>query len=82
MAKLSERKPTWNKRPKTKRVSLGKKGSWTSHPGRLHRELNIPAGEKIGIARERKALKSKDPQTRRDAASALGYAGMKKGKRK
>lgn len=61
---------------KTKTVNLGKKGSFTSHPGRLHREMGIPAGQKIGVTRERKALKSKNPQERRDARSALGYAAM------
>lgn len=63
---------------KTKKVDLGSAGSWTSHPGRLHRELGIPQGEKIGEERERAALKSSSPQTRRDARSALGYAGMNK----
>jgi len=63
---------------KTKKVDLGKAGSWTSHPGRLHRELGIPEGQKIGQARERKALNSSNPQTRRDARSAIGYAHMGK----
>lgn len=63
---------------KTKEVDLGSKGSWTSHPGRLHRELGIPEGDKIGLTRERAALHSKSPQTRRDARSAIGYAHMGK----
>ena len=63
---------------KTKKVDLGSKGSYTSHPGRLHEELGIPLGEKVGEERERKALKSSNPQTRRDAHSALGYAAMNK----
>jgi hypothetical protein len=66
-------------RMKTKKVDLGSKGSYTSHPGRLHRELGIPLGEKIGEERERAALKSSKPQVRRDARSALGYAAMRKG---
>jgi len=61
-----------------KTVDLGNKGSWQSHPGRLHRELGIPLGEKIGHERKEAALSSKNPQTRRDARSALGYEGMKK----
>jgi hypothetical protein len=65
---------------KTKTVDLGSKGSWTSHPGRLHEELGIPLGEKIGEERERAALHSEKPQVRRDARSALGYRGMNKGK--
>jgi hypothetical protein len=66
-------------KPKTKHVDLGSAGSWTSHPGRLHRELGIPEDETIGEERKRKALASSNPQTRRDARSALGYAGMRKG---
>lgn len=61
---------------KTKRVNLGKAGSFTSHPGRLHRELGIPEGEKIGAERKREALKSRNPQTRRDARAAIGYSHM------
>lgn len=63
---------------KTKTVDLGEKGSYTSHPGRLHRELGIPQGEKIGMERKREALHSSSPQTRRDARSAIGYASMGK----
>jgi hypothetical protein len=63
---------------KTKHVDLGEAGSYTSHPGRLHRELHIPLKETIGEGRERAALKSGSPQTRRDARSALGYAAMKR----
>lgn len=66
-------------RMKTKTVDLGAEGSYTSHPGRLHRELGIPLGEKVGKERERAALKSSKPQVRRDARAALGYAAMKKG---
>ena len=61
---------------KTKRMNLGRKGSFTSHPGRLHRELDVPQGEKVGMERKREALKSKNPQTRRDARAAIGYAAM------
>lgn len=63
---------------KTKTVDLGEKGSWTSHPGRLHRELGVPQGEKLGTARIESALSSTNPQTRRDARAAKGYMGMKK----
>jgi hypothetical protein len=35
------------KKPKTKTVNLGAKGSFTEHPGALHRALGIPQGEKI-----------------------------------
>lgn len=60
-----------------KKVDLGSAGSWTSHPGRLHRELGVPEGEKLGPARIDAALDSPNPQTRRDARSAKGYAGMR-----
>ena len=63
---------------KTKKVDLGSAVSWTSHPGRLHRELGVPQGEKLGTARIDAALDSKDAQTRRDARSAKGYAGMRR----
>lgn len=61
---------------KTKTVDLGKKGSFTSHPGRLHRELGVPQGEKLGASRIDAAMNSKNPQTRRDARAAKGYAAM------
>lgn len=61
---------------KTKKVNLGKKGSFTSHPGRLHREMGIPQGQKIPMSRKRAALHSSNPQERRDARAAIGYAAM------
>lgn len=63
---------------KKKTVDLGSAGSWTSHPGRLHRELGVPQGQKLGPARIDAALDSSNPQTRRDARAAKGYAGMRK----
>jgi hypothetical protein len=65
---------------KKKTVDLGSKGSWTSHPGRLHREMGVPQGEKLGSSRIDAALDSSNPQERRDARSAKGYAGMRRGK--
>lgn len=62
---------------RTEKKTLGGK-TFTSHPGRLHEELGIPLGEKIGEEREREALHSSRPQVRRDARAALGYAGMRK----
>ena len=62
---------------KTEQKTLGGK-TFTSHPGRLHKELGVPEGEKIGMARKRAALHSSNPQTRRDARSAIGYAAMGK----
>lgn len=67
------------KKSKVEKVSLGKKGSFDVRKGALHRALGIPEGEKIGQERIRKALKSKSPETRREAASAEGLTHMKKG---
>jgi hypothetical protein len=71
---LSGSKP---KAKKTVTVDLGKKGSFPVKKGKLHRALGIPEGQKIGQARIRKALKSSDPATRREAASAEGLTHMK-----
>lgn len=62
---------------KTTKSTLGGK-TFTHHPGRLHEEMGIPEGEKIGVERERKALHAKNSQERRDARAALGYAAMRK----
>jgi hypothetical protein len=70
------------KQPSTKKtttVDLGKKGSFKLKKGALHAKLGIPAGEKIGQARIKKALNSSDPATRREAASAEGLTHMHKG---
>jgi len=40
------------------------------HKGKLHRELGIPEGEKIGKARLAKAARSSDPEIKRDAKRA------------
>lgn len=40
------------------------------HKGKLHRELGIPVGEKIGAKRIAKAVKSSNPTIRRDAIRA------------
>jgi hypothetical protein len=40
------------------------------HKGKLHRELGIPEGEKIGKARLAKAAHSSNPETKRDAKRA------------
>ena len=61
---------------KVEKVSLGKKGSFNIKKGALHRALGIPQDEKIGQTRIDKALKSKNPETRREAASAKGLTAM------
>lgn len=57
-----------------------KKGGRTKdfHPGgekgKLHREMGIPEGEKIGAARLAQAARSSDPEKRRDAIRAQTMA--------
>lgn len=62
---------------KTKVVSLGKKGSFKVHPGKLHRALGVPEGEKIPASKMAAASHSKNPAVRRMAASARGLKAMK-----
>lgn len=60
---------------KTQKVSLGEKGSFTVHKGKLHRALNIPEGQKIPTSR----LESKpgdSPSMKRMKASAKGFRAM------
>lgn len=40
------------------------------HKGKLHRELGVPEGKKIGAKRINAAEKSKNPEIRRDAIRA------------
>lgn len=75
--KLPERKSV----VKTHTVKLGKKGSFKVRKGALHRALGVPEGQKLGQARITKALHSKNPQTRREAASAKGLTAMHHGGR-
>lgn len=63
---------------KTETVSLGKKGSFKVRKGALHRALGVPEGQKLGQARIKAALHSKNPETRREAASAEGLTHMRK----
>lgn len=69
---------------KTQKVSLGHKGAFTVHKGRLHRALGIPEGTKIPAARIQSALHStrkfEGQSVAEMARSAKGFAGMKHGK--
>ena len=47
--------------------------------GKLHRELNIPADEKIPSARLKEAERSGNPEIRRDAIRAKTMEGWHKG---
>ncbi len=48
------------------------------HKGKLHRELNIPVGEKIGKSRLAEAAHSSDPEIKRDAIRAQTMGKWKK----
>lgn len=48
------------------------------HPGKLHRELGVPQGEKIPAKKMAKAAKSKSPTIRKEVALAKTLSKMKK----
>lgn len=48
------------------------------HPGKLHRELNVPEGEKIPAKKMAKALHSKSLTIRREANLAKTLKGLRK----
>lgn len=50
------------------------------HPGKLHRELGVPEGEKIPAKKMAKAAKSKSPTIKKEAklAKTLGKLRKKK----
>lgn len=47
-------------------------------PGKLHREMGVPEGEKIPAEKLRAATHSDDPEKRRDAVRAETMKGWKK----
>lgn len=59
-----------------KTVNLGSKGSFTEHPGALHRALHVPEGEKIP---ESKMAGHHSGKLGRMIASARGFSAMKHG---
>jgi hypothetical protein len=63
---------------KVHKVSLGKHGTFTIHPGALHEALGIAKDEPLGQDRIDKALHSNKPSVRRMAASAKGLTSMGK----
>jgi len=63
---------------KTQQVNLGKKGSFTTHPGAEHEALGIPLGEKIPESAHERAAHSSNPRLRRMEASAKGFRAMGK----
>lgn len=48
------------------------------HPGKLHRELGVPQGEKIPAKKMSKGAKSKSPTVRKEVALAKTLKGLKK----
>ena len=48
------------------------------HPGKLHRELGVPQGEKIPEKKLAKAAKSKSPTIRKEVALAKTLKKVKK----
>ena len=54
--------------------------AFSKHPGKLHRRLGVPQGEKIPASKLAKASKSKDPTLRKEVA--LEKTGAKFGRHK
>lgn len=50
----------------------------SKHPGKLHRELGVPQGEKIPAKKMAKAAKSKSPTIRKEVALAKTLGKMRK----
>jgi len=50
------------------------------NPGKLHRELGVPKGEKIPAKKMAKAAKSKSPTIRKEVQLARTLKGLKKNK--
>ena len=71
--KRGGRIPTLARGGKTKNFHPG------GEKGKLHRELGIPVGEKIGPERIAQATHSRDPEIRRDAIRARTMSHWKKG---
>ena len=64
------------RKKKTQHVSLGEKGSFTVHKGKLHRALGIPEGEKIP-ASKLKPKPGDSSEVKHEKASAKGFRAMK-----
>lgn len=48
------------------------------HPGKLHRELGVPQGEKIPAKKMAKAAKSKNPTIKKEVALDRTLKGLRK----
>lgn len=56
--------------PRKKKGRKWMKRAFGKHPGRLHRRLHVPEGERIPASKLRKAAHSSDPSLRKEAALA------------
>lgn len=65
------------RKKKTQHVSLGEKGSFTVHKGKLHRALGIPEDEKIP-ASKLEPKPGDSSAVKHEKASAKGFRAMKK----
>ena len=67
------------RKKKTQHVSLGEKGSFTVHKGKLHTALGIPQDEKIP-ASAKEPHSGDSPELSEERRSAKGFAAMNKKK--
>lgn len=67
-----------SKAKKTQHVSLGEKGSFTVHKGKLHRAPGISEDEKIP-ASKLSPKPGDSSEVKHEKASAKGFRAMKKG---
>jgi hypothetical protein len=49
----------------------------SSHKGKLHKALGVPAGQPIPLSKEEKAARSKNPTLRREAQFAINARKFK-----
>lgn len=75
-------KPAKTKKSKSRKSKRTKNFNPGGTPGKLHRELGIPVGQKIPKARLDTAARSPDREVRNDAIRAKTMAKWKKGGRK
>jgi hypothetical protein len=66
------------RKPKTKRVDLGKHGVFQVHPGLLHQHLGIAQGDPIPYD-QKLPHEGDSPELAAERRSALGFHNMKHG---
>jgi hypothetical protein len=60
----------------SKKVDLGKAGSFKIHPGKLHSALHIPQDQKIPVSKL-EPKRSDSSELKHEKASAKGFRAMK-----